>query len=122
MASELMTVASIPMWSAETRSISFAWVTPRKKLPPPTTIPPSTPGSRTPAISPAISCTRPPSTPKPRPAASASPESFKTTRLYILFEYRMGLEWDKVRDEFHHCMVDHQLSKHSVSQNQPYAK
>ena len=36
----LMTVESMPMWSAATRSMSMAcWATPRKKLPPPTTMP-----------------------------------------------------------------------------------
>ena len=39
-----MTVASMPMWSAETRSIMRACsATPRKKLPPPTTMATSTP-------------------------------------------------------------------------------
>ena len=36
----LMTVESMPMWSAATRSMSMAcWATPRKKFPPPTTMP-----------------------------------------------------------------------------------
>ena len=44
----LITVESMPMWSAATRSMSMAcWATPRKKLPPPTTMPISQPSAWT---------------------------------------------------------------------------
>ena len=48
----LMTVESMPMWSAATRSMWMACsATPRKKLPPPTTMPISQPSAWTSAIS-----------------------------------------------------------------------
>ena len=54
-ASELMTVASMPMWSPVTRSPPFeATATPRKMLPPPMTTPTSTPSARASAMSLAI--------------------------------------------------------------------
>ena len=82
MASELMTVASMPMWSAVVRSMLVPCL-PRQKLPPPMTMPTSTP----------IACTRMSwsttpamifsSRPKPASPASASPESFKMILLYL---------------------------------------
>ena len=51
-ARELMTVASMPMWSAVTRSMFWAAAaTPRKILPPPTTTPIWTPAAATSATS-----------------------------------------------------------------------
>ena len=48
----LITVASIPMWSAEARSMpAAASDTPRKKFPPPTTAPTWVPRAWTPLIS-----------------------------------------------------------------------
>src|ERR1700679_3161259 len=81
----LITVDSMPMWSAATRSMWMACsATPRKKLPPPTTIPIWQPDRAASAISWATALTNTASTPKPRPAARASPESFNRTRLYML--------------------------------------
>src|ERR1039458_1511353 len=86
MAMALMTVASMPMLSAATRSISWACsATPRKMLPPPTTTPISTPRECTSTISPVISATLAASRPKPRGPASTSPDSLRTIRLYIPF-------------------------------------
>src|SRR5579875_822384 len=96
-----MTVPSMPIWSAETRSMWRACsATPRKKLPPPTTMATSTPDSRTSAISMLIWCTGSTSTPKPRPAASASPESLSRMRLYMLLRvsHREGRRTYSVRD------------------------
>src|SRR5215469_12126727 len=77
-----MTVASIPIWSAETRSISFACcATPRKKFPPPTTMAICTPSLCTSPISPATSWIRAVSTPKPWFAARASPDNLSKIRL-----------------------------------------
>src|SRR5580704_10287496 len=82
-ARELMTVASMPMWSAVTRSIFWAAAaTPRKILPPPTTRPTCTPVAATAATSPASSLTRAASIPKAAPPASASPLSLSRMRLY----------------------------------------
>src|ERR1022692_1617764 len=82
-ASELITVPSIPMWSAVTRSIFWAAAaTPRKILPPPTTKPTCTPVAATAATSAASSLTRAASMPKGAPPASASPESLSRIRLY----------------------------------------
>ena len=81
-ASELITVASIPMWSAVTRSIVWAAAaTPRKMLPPPTTTPIWTPVAATAATSQASSLTRWASMPKAAPPARASPLSFNRMRL-----------------------------------------
>src|ERR1700693_4795989 len=80
----LMTVASMPMWSAATRSIFLAAAaTPRKKLPPPTTSPICTPVLTTSAISAARLLTRSGSIPKDPPPASASPLSLRTMRWYL---------------------------------------
>src|SRR6201997_562618 len=80
----LITVDSMPMWSAATRSMSMAcWATPRKKLPPPTTMPISQPRAWTAAISAAILWMKTASMPKPLPAAKASPEILRRTLLYM---------------------------------------
>src|SRR5580698_3249501 len=72
----------IPMLSALTRSIFLACSeTPRKKFPPPTTTPISTPRACTSANSPVISATLTASRPKPCGPANASPDSFRTMRL-----------------------------------------
>src|SRR5579875_3897324 len=82
----LITVESMPILSALTRSISRAWLaTPRKKLPPPTTMPTSTPIALISAISPVTAATRSASRPKPRSPANASPDSLRTIRLYMPF-------------------------------------
>src|SRR6202034_573856 len=106
-ASELMTVANMPIWSAETRSIMRACsATPRKKLPPPTTMATSTPRSRTARISNEISCSLATSTPKPRSAASASPDSLSRTLLYIqgkvshIHDEPLSLGWGAICDRF----------------------
>ena len=66
------------MWSAETRSMSMAcWATPRKKFPPPTTMPISQPSAWTAASSTATLWMKTASMPKPVPAARASPESLR---------------------------------------------
>src|ERR1700722_14141187 len=80
----LMTVESMPMWSAATRSMSMAcWATPRKKLPPPTTMPIWQPRACTAAISAAILWMKMASMPKPLPAAKASPEILRRILLYM---------------------------------------
>src|ERR1035438_4063491 len=80
---ELMTVASMPMWSAVTRSMFWAAAAmPRKILPPPTTSPIWTPAAATAATSAASSLTRAALMPKAAPPASASPLSLSTIRLY----------------------------------------
>src|SRR5690349_9904747 len=83
-ARELMTVASMPMWSAATRSIfrSLAEM-PRKMLPPPTTMPTCTPARTTSEISWASSFTRSALMPKAVPPASDSPLSLSRMRLYL---------------------------------------
>ena len=79
-----MTVASMPMWSAATRSMLLAAAaTPRKKLPPPTTNPICTPARATSAISSARCFTRSGSMPKELPPASTSPLSLRTMRWYF---------------------------------------
>ena len=83
-ARQLMIVASIPIESAVTRSISRAAdEIPRKKLPPPSTIPNCTPVRNTSATSSASSFTCAPSMPKLAPPARTSPLSFNSTRLYF---------------------------------------
>src|SRR5579883_2581203 len=78
----LMTVASMPIWSAATRSICLACsATPRKKLPPPSTKAISTCNARRLTISSAIAPSRWGSMPNSRLPASASPESLSRTRL-----------------------------------------
>src|SRR5712664_4011677 len=80
----LITVASIPMWSAVTRSIFWAAAaTPRKKLPPPTTTPTCTSARDTSATSTARAFTRPASMPNFSSPAITSPLSFSNTRLYF---------------------------------------
>src|SRR5258708_4668876 len=56
------------------------WATPRKMLPPPTTIAICAPSLSASASSSAISCTRCDSRPKPCVPARASPESLRRTR------------------------------------------
>src|SRR5579859_54173 len=63
--------------------LSAAAETPRKILPPPTTIPTCTPVLFTSAISRASSFTRSAWIPNDAPPASASPLSFSRTRLYL---------------------------------------
>ena len=82
----LITVASIPIWSAATRSMSLAAAIPRKMLPPPITMAVSTLVSWTSRISRAISEARLGSTPKPWLPPRASPLSFKRIRLKIVVE------------------------------------
>src|SRR5882757_11184854 len=64
-----------------------AAATPRKKLPPPTTMPIWTPVLATSAISAARLLTRSGSMPKAPPPASASPLSLRTMRLYLGIGY-----------------------------------
>src|SRR5471032_2608232 len=81
-ARELMTVASMPMWSPVTRSmLRAAAATPRKMLPPPTTTPISTPAAVTSATSRARAFTRSASIPKVAVSAKASPLSLSRMRL-----------------------------------------
>src|ERR1700677_1428609 len=88
----LMTVESIPMWSAATRSMSMAcWATPRKKLPPPTTMPIWQPRAWTAAISAAILWMKMASMPKPLPAAKASPEILRRILLYMS---ELSIAWE----------------------------
>src|ERR1700733_9623253 len=91
----LITVASMPMWSAATRSIFIAAAeTPRKKLPPPTTSPICTPVRATSAISCDKLFTRSGSMPKALPPAKTSPLSLRTMRWYFGMErglWRLGL-------------------------------
>src|SRR5262245_41749546 len=79
----LMTVASMPMWSAATRSMPRPLAaSPRKLFPPPTTIPICTPIACTTRISSAslpMTCA---SMPWPRSPARISPLSFNRSRWY----------------------------------------
>src|SRR5260221_8926293 len=79
----LITVASMPMWSAVTRSIfRAAAATPRKKLPPPTTTPTWMPARATSATSIANAFTRSASIPNFSSPAITSPLSFSRMREY----------------------------------------
>src|SRR3569833_414998 len=79
-----MTVASMPMWSPETRSIlRAARAMPRKILPPPTTTPICVPVRATAATSSARSRTRPASSPNDCGPARASPLSLRRIRSYF---------------------------------------
>src|SRR5690606_12119219 len=82
-ASALMTVASMPLWSAVLPSMP-AWlaVAPRQMFPPPTTAATWTPIRQTSRISPASRRTTLRSIPKPPSPARASPLSFTTIRRY----------------------------------------
>src|ERR1035441_3912105 len=81
-ARELMTVASMPMWSAVTRSIfCAAAATPRKILPPPTTTAISMPAAATSATSRAKPLTFSESMPNDAAPANTSPLSFSRMRL-----------------------------------------
>src|SRR5436190_7331672 len=83
-ASELMTVASMPIWSAVTRSmVRAAAATPRKILPPPTTMPSCTPARTTSATSVASCRTRSASMPNVAAPAITSPLSFSRMRSYL---------------------------------------
>src|SRR5882724_10460599 len=83
-ASELMTVASMPIWSAVTRSmVRAAAATPRKILPPPTTMPSCTPARATSATSRASCRTRSASMPNVAAPAITSPLSFSRMRSYL---------------------------------------
>src|SRR5580704_17253191 len=83
-ASALITVASIPIWSAATRSVfCAAAATPRKKFPPPTTRPICTPLRATSATSDARAATRDASTPKDPSPASTSPLILRRMRPYF---------------------------------------
>ncbi|CAM5215263.1 hypothetical protein BTHI11S_03476 [Bosea thiooxidans] len=78
-ASAFITVPSMPIESAvRSRPLLRPW-TPRKKLPPPTTMPISTPSREAWAISAASSVRVRPSRPVPCGPARASPESFATS-------------------------------------------
>src|ERR1700756_1785208 len=102
-----MTVASMPMWSAETRSISRACsATPRKKLPPPTTRAISTPSLWTSLISAAIAWMRLVSTPNPLSPARASPESLSKMRLKA-----RGMLVFSIREAAHQRIGNHKASR-----------
>src|SRR5690606_16689555 len=85
-ARELMTVASMPMWSPVTRSPPLdATATPRKMFPPPMTTPTSTPSVRASAMSAAIRSTTETSMPKCCLPIRASPDALSRTRRYSGF-------------------------------------
>ena len=88
----LMTVASIPIWSACTRSMPWeAPLMPLKMFPPPITIPTWTPFSATALISSAYSAILFGSIPKSLSPINASPLNFSSTRLYFIlhrFEHK----------------------------------
>src|SRR5262245_45258832 len=84
MASELITVASIPMWSPVTRSTPCRLpVLPRKMLPPPMTKPTCTPWAHRSRTSAAMASSRPRSMPLPLGPPRTSPLSLRRMRRYL---------------------------------------
>src|SRR5262249_20193739 len=82
----LMTVASMPMWSAATRSMPRALpARPRKMLPPPSTMPICTPSACTSRTSSASVDRMSSSMPCPASPASSSPESLSRMRCGLAF-------------------------------------
>ena len=80
---QFITVASMPIWSAFTRSISLL-VRPRQKFPPPVTIPTSTPASTEIFTCLATSLTAVSSNPVFFGPARASPLNFNNTRFHLM--------------------------------------
>src|SRR6185503_6806064 len=89
----LITVASMPMWSAATRSIPRALpASPRKMLPPPSTMPTCTPNACTSPTSSAMRESTCSSMPCPASPASSSPESLSRMRCGFPFNGLLGPE------------------------------
>ncbi len=79
-----ITVAIMPMWSPVTRSVPcFCSQAPRNRLPPPMTMPISAPSARAATMSSAMRPTTAGSMPSGAPPASASPDSFSSTRFQV---------------------------------------
>src|SRR5262245_43304276 len=102
----LITVASMPMWSAATRSMPRALpARPRKMLPPPSTMPTCTPRACTSRTSSEIPDSTSSSMPCPASPASSSPESLRRMRWGRAFN--ASLRAQAVADEAAH---DHVLA------------